>query len=235
LCIVGLLLLGTTVNTRGSTINWSSRFYDELYTSYGDELDGTFAFELGSFGAFVPTTANISQWNTNWKVFDRVFDPTPGDPDDGDPDGWNVPLQFFVGTAEHNIFSGSDSPDANPLETFSQGEIGYLWVYNSKDILPSSQWALIGNFNSAGDTGNLWRFPDPADPSGTAYEWLLADADTAVIGGVNGVQGPGEYLVIPASFSLQTAVVPEPGSAILLFAAAALYVISRQKRMVSPH
>ena len=226
--------LSAPIHADASTINWGSDFIDELFTSTGAPLDGSFSFEIGSFGSFNPTIHNVDQWVANWKVFDRVFDPTPSDPGDGDPEGWNVPLQFFVGSADLNSLSGSDSPDANPLDVFIQGEVGYLWAYNSKDILPTSEWALLGNFNSAGDTGNLWQFPNPADPPGTAYEWKLADADTAVIGGANGVQGPGEYLVMPGSFSLQTAVVPEPGSALLLFAAAALYVIRRQKRMVSP-
>jgi len=232
LLAIYLVMLVAPPQAVASTINWGSRFGDELYTSSGAALDGSFSFEIGSFGSFIPTTANIALWAANWKVFDRVFDPTPADPDDGDPEGWNVPSQFFVGSTEHNVLSGSDSLDADPLNVFSEGEIGYLWVYNSKDLLPSSQWALIGNFSSAGDTGNLWQFPDPATPPGTAYEWLLADADTTVFGGVNNVQGPGSYAAIPGSFSLQTAVVPEPGSAVLLLIGATAGFMFRRHRGV---
>lgn len=229
LAAVGMTVFAAPTHAGASTINWGSLFNDELYTSTGAVLDGTFSFEIGSFGSFIPTTSNMDQWAANWKVFDRVFDPTPGDPNDGDPEGWNIPLQFFVGSADHNALAGSDSPDANPLDVFNQNEIGYMWIYNSKDNVPTSEWALLGNFNSAGDTGNLWQFPNPADPPGTAYEWKLADADTAVIGGVNGVQGPGEYTATPGSFSLQTAVVPEPGSAALILLAGVVPFMGRRR------
>jgi hypothetical protein len=216
-----ILFIGHGPSAAASTINWGSLFNDLLYDSNGQPLDGSFSFEIGSFGSFIPTYENIELWSANWKVFDRVYDPTPLDPNDGDPEGWNVPEQFFVGAAEHNVAGGSDSLDANPTDVFGAGEIGYLWVFNSKTIVPSSEWALLGDFNSGPNTGNAWVFPSPADPPGTSYEWKLEDADLALIGGVNNVQGNGEFTVDPGTYSLQTHVVPEPSSAVMLLLAAA--------------
>lgn len=205
-----------------STIFWGSEFNDLLFDSNGQALDTTYSFEIGTFGAFVPTYANIDQWAANWKVFDRAFDP--------DANGWNAVDQFFVGTVDHNSLGGSDSPDANPADVFIQGERIYLWAYNSKDIVPTSEWALVTDAVLAGNVANQWVIPDPADPPGTSYELRLLDADTAIVGGVNNVQGDGEFNATPGTFSLQTAVVPEPGSALLLFAAAFSFATRRATR-----
>jgi len=180
-----------------ATISWGSDFSvfpaPELLDSSGTPLDASYSFEIGSFGSFTPTMGNIADWQANWKVFDRSYDPTPADPNDGDPFGWNPGL-FFVGVETHNALGGSDSPDANPADVFGVGEVAYLWAYNSKSIVPGSD-------------------PDSA--------WSLATADTAIIGSVN----PSPVL------ALQTAPVPEPSSAFLLFAAAATHLIRRARRL----
>lgn len=213
----------------GSTIFWGSQFQDNLFDSNGQALDGTYSFEVGTFGAFVPTLANITQWAANWKVLDRAFDPTPLDPNDGDPEGWNVIDQFFVGTVGHDTSGFSNSPDANPTDVFAQNEKVYLWAYNSKTIAATSEWALVTDSNYASNSSNDWLVPDPADTSGS-YDWQLADADDAVYGGVNGVQYAGGFNATPPTFSLQTAVVPEPGSAFLLISAFAAHFIRRTRR-----
>lgn len=209
-----------------STVFWGSEFEDLLFTSSGQELDTSFSFEIGTFGGFIPTYQNVDQWAANWKVFDRAFDP--------DANGWNAADQFFVGTVEHNTLGGSDSPDANPADVFVQGERIYLWVYNSKSIVPGSEWALVTDTVLAGDVAAQWAIPDPLDPPGTSYELKLVDADTAVIGGVNNVQGAGDYSATPPAFTIQTAVVPEPGSALLLLAAAATFATRRASRRPTP-
>lgn len=213
----------------GSTIFWGSQFQDNLFDSNGQALDGSYSFEVGTFGAFVPTLSNADQWAANWKVLDRAFDPTPLDPNDGDPEGWNVIDQFFVGTVGHDTSGFSDSPDANPTDVFAENEKVYLWVYNSKLIAPTSEWALVTDSTFVGNSSNDWLIPDPADTTGS-YDWQLADADDALYGGVNGVQFAGQFAVTPPTFSLQTAVVPEPGSAFLLFAAFAAHFIRRTRR-----
>lgn len=217
-----LALVWLCGSATASTVFWGSAFNDNLFDSTGQPLDTTYSFEIGSFGAFVPTYQNVDQWAANWKVFDRAFDP--------DANGWNAVEQFFVGTVDHNIAGGSDSPDANPGDFFAQGEIAYLWAYNSKSIVPGSEWALVTDGVATGDSGDDWIFPDPSNTLGS-FNWQLSDANSAIIGGANGVQGPGSYSATPGLFSLQTAVVPEPGSALLLLAAAATHVIRRVRRL----
>ncbi len=219
--VIAIAMFGASPQARASTVFWGSDFNDLLFDSNGVALDTTYSFEIGSFGSFTPTYANAYDWAANWKVFDRAFDP--------DANGWNAADQFFVGTVEHTALGGSDSPDANPADVFAQGEVAYLWVYNSKDVVATSEWALLMDANSAGNLGNQWIFPDPADPPGTSYNWNLADADTSIIGGVQSVQGPGDYTANPGTFSLQTAVVPEPGSGLLLLTAAAIGMLRRRK------
>ncbi|MFO1485861.1 MAG: PEP-CTERM sorting domain-containing protein [Verrucomicrobiaceae bacterium] len=227
---VALVAFGWMSSARASTLFWSSLFNDLLFDSNGQTLDGTYSFEIGTFGAFVPTYQNVDQWESNWKVFDRTFDPTPLDPNDGDPEGWNVLDQFFTATVDHDTLGHSSSPDANPSDVFAQGEKVYLWAYNSKVIVPTSEWALLTDSDFLSNNGNPWEIPDPADTLGS-YDWQLADADGAIIGGVNGVQSDGGFSVTPPSFSLQTAVVPEPGSVFLLLAAAATHVIRRARHL----
>lgn len=226
--IVALVWLCSSV--RASTVFWGSQFNDLLFDSQGVALDGNYSFEIGSFtSGFVPTMHNISQWQANWKVLDRIFDPTPADPNDGDPQGWNEPLQFFVGTVDHTITGTSSAPDANPLDVFAQGDVAYLWAYNSKNIVPGSEWALVADGSQSGDLGDDWTFVSPTNTN--SFNWQLTDANDAIIGGANGVREGGTFSATPTTFSLQTAVVPEPGSALLLLAAAATHFIRRARRL----
>lgn len=216
------LSLWLNASANASTVFWGSNFNDNLFDSTGAPLDTTYSFEIGSFGSFTPTYQNVDQWVANWKVFDRAFDP--------DANGWNAVDQFFVATVDHTLSGGSSSLDANPSDVFTQGETAYLWVYNSKTILPTSEWALVTDGISTGDTGDDWIFPDPANVLGS-FNWNLSDANSAIVGGANGVQGAGTFSTTPGVFSLQTAVVPEPGSALLLLAAAATHFIRRVRRL----
>lgn len=217
-----VMLGGCQVQTvRGSTVSWGSSFNDLLFTSTGQPLDESFIFEVGTFATgFLPTLHNSNQWDANWKVLDRAVQPAS--------EGWNVPQQFFVGTVEHLPDGRSDSLAADPADVFLMGETVYLWVYNSKAIVPGSEWALVTDSDLLGNLANLWRIPDPGDPVGTSYDWQLLDADTVILGGVNGIQGAGDFSVDPGTFSLQTHVVPEPGSSLLVLLGFAGALLSRR-------
>lgn len=215
----------TTSDVRGSTIFWESNFNHLMADAAGQPLGGDFSFEVGSFAnGFVPTQANINDWAGNWKVFDLAFDATPDDISDGDPDGWNAQEQFFTRTVHHLAGGGSDSPYANPADVFPQGEIVYLWVYNTKDRTTETEWALVTDGGLGGDTADEWIYPDPAEPDSVSYVWQLADANEAVIGSVGGSG---------ATHTLQTSLVPvpEPGSALLacLALAGTLFVRRRSR------
>lgn len=219
LCLA--LALAWTQGAQASTVFWSSAFNDNLFDSNGNALDATYSFEIGTFGTFVPTYQNVDQWAANWHVIDRAYDP--------DFNGWNSTEQFFGGTVDFDMSGQSSSPDANPSDVFSEGDIVYLWAYNSKSIVPSSEWALLGYGADPANTGDPWVVPNPSDT--VSPNWNLSDAHDTIMGGANDIQGPGTYSANPGVFSLQTAVVPEPGSALLLFAAAATHLIRRARRL----
>lgn len=225
-----MTVLMSAPRAQASTIFWGSEFNDLLFDSSEQPLDGGFSFEIGSFqGGFTPTMANLNDWAANWKVFDRAFDDTPADPTDPDSEGWDSANQAFAGTVGHTITGGSDSPDANPLDVFPQGEIVYLWVYNTKNREAGTEWALVTDGTDVGDSANAdWVFPDPADDSGS-YVWELGDADLAIYGNLNGTLGGGQ------PFTLQTSLVPvpEPGS-LLLAGVAALGMLMRRRRAGLP-
>ena len=218
--------LAWTHGAQASTVFWGSEFNDNLFDSSGNILDATYSFEIGTFtGGFTPTYQNVDQWQANWHVIDSVFAP--------DSNGWNpLPIpdgQFFAGSLDFNTDGTSNSTDANPADVFTMGDTVYLWAFNSKDIVPSSEWALVTDGSPVGDVADDWLIPDPLDTV-NSFNWQLTDANTSIIGGANGVQGPGTYSTTPGVFSLQTAVVPEPGSAFLLLAAAAAHLTRRTRR-----
>ena len=217
------MALAWTQGAQASTVFWGSNFNDNLFDSSGNALDSTYSFEIGAFtGGFTPTYQNVDQWQANWHVIDRAYDP--------DANGWNSTDQFFVGTVDFNTDGTSNSPDASPGDVFAQGGVVYLWAFNSKSIVPGSEWALVTDGSPVGDLADDWIIPDPLDTV-SSFSWQLTDANSSIIGGANGVQGPGTYSTTPGVFSLQTAVVPEPGSALLLLAAAAAHLARRTRRL----
>ncbi|MBB5033350.1 hypothetical protein [Prosthecobacter vanneervenii] len=219
LCLA--LALAWIPGAQASTFFWSSAFNDNLFDSAGNALDSTYSFEIGTFGSFVPTYQNVDQWAANWHVIDRAYDP--------DLNGWNSAQQFFTATVDLLSDNSSNSPDADPAYQFNKDDIAYLWAYNSKDIVPTSEWALVSYAADPSNTGDPWIIPAPSDSN--PYNWNLSDAHVTVVGGANNVQGPGTYSANPGTFSLQTTVVPEPGSAVLLLAAAATHLIRRARRL----
>jgi hypothetical protein len=209
----------------GSDIFWGNDINnDVMIDSLGNALGSQFSFEMGSFrDGFNPTMDNVNLWVANWMVFDRSFDPTPDDLTDPDSEGWESVNQILSGYARHTDLGGSDSLDANPADVFIQGQIVYMWVYNTKDREAGTEWALVTSENNLTNTGNAWVFPDPLEVDGS-YTWNLADADLAIAGGVHGVSG-GQ------AFTIQTSIipVPEPSSA-LLVGLTALGALLRRRR-----
>lgn len=224
LCLALALLW--THGSQASTVFWYSNFNDNLFDSSGNPLDATYTFELGTFtGGFTPTYQNVDQWQANWQVIDLAYDP--------DSNGWNSTEQFFGGTVDFHTDGTSESTRYTSTDVFTQGFVVYLWAFNSKSIVPGSEWALVTDGSPVGDQTDDWIIPDPLDTDGL-FSWQLTDANSAIIGGANGVQGPGTYSTTPGVFSLQTAVVPEPGSALLILAAAAVHLARRFRRSSSP-
>lgn len=229
------LLLAGALPVQARTVSWSSAVFDELYNSQGAYLDSTFSFEIGMFiNGFNPTAGNTSDWSANWIVFDRAFyDTNLGDPTEA---GWNVGTRYFAGSAVHQTNGTSNSPDATPGGVFPQNAQAYLWVYNSKDITFTSEWALVTDLSPVGNTGDSWLYPNPADQISPTLTWSLADADTAIFGAVGSGSstGAGNVSSQPSNYSLQTYQVPEPGS-VMLVASAGLLLMLRRSRFLRLH
>jgi hypothetical protein len=224
--LVGMFSLVPTPGA-ASTIFWGSFEPDYFYTSNGTPLGSSFLFEVGTFdttGGWTPSSTNVTEWSGRWKVFDRATDGA----------GWDTVLRKIENSVDHTATSGSSSPDALPTDVFAQGSTAYLWVYNSLNIQnAATEWALLADMNRgvANNLLNDWVFPDPALQSGESFDWQTRDLDTAIFGGVNNIQGPGDYTSTPAMFTIQTHVVPEPGGALLIAAAGVLVVLRRRPRI----
>ena len=221
------MLLAGPFSATASTIFWGSLNNDFLYDSNGNQLDSDFVFEVGIFdttGGWSPNSSNMSEWGARWMLFDRVVTAT----------GWNANDQFFEGTVDHTITGGSSDAEANAAHVFPLGTQAYLWVYDTQDFIQGAEWALLADFDKGTNLFGLgWEFPDPSEQSGQSYDWQTRDLDTAIFGGVNNVQGAGSFTVNPGIFTIQTHVVPEPGSALLLLAAGA--GLLRRRRQGGTH
>lgn len=210
--LVLALIVVSTPLLAAHTINWGNSVGSSLYSSTGSALDDSYTFELGSFGTFVPTEFNMTEWLSNWKVFDRAAAPAGS--------GWNSGAGYF--TSSSTLLGNGTSSEAVtwslPGYTFGAGEQGYIWVYNTQTLTPnSSEWSLYTN-GFDGNAANDWLFPTPSDQTGLPLDWRLDGATFSPFGAINSTQGPGDYSVDPGTLNLQThtTTVPEPGSALLV-------------------
>lgn len=198
------------------TISWFNAPGDVMVDASNNTLGAAITFEIGTFGAFVPTDLNLDQWAANWKVFDRAVA----------GDGWNTGSQYLTSSAQ---FRADGTSSFGGVETFMMADTMYLWAYSSQDLLPTSQWALVRDATT-GPGSPAWTLPASDTLNPTSIDWDLVQANTAIIGGVNGVYGGGDYdTLADPGFVLQLAAVPEPGSALLL--AAALTLGMRRRRV----
>ncbi|MBL9113958.1 MAG: PEP-CTERM sorting domain-containing protein [Verrucomicrobiaceae bacterium] len=215
------LLAFPVVSSRAHTISWGGVTEGELFTSYGTTLDDSFVFELGTFGSFVPTMFNRTDWASNWKTFDRAVA----------GDGWDSTNQYFSSEATLDEFGHSDSPYSGS-NLFNPGERAYIWVYNSQQFHQGSEWALISGLGTGGSSSTTWLMPAAGDQSALPYDWRVNTAaeDETVIGGLNGDRGPGDYTAEPPSYDIQTAAVPEPTAVLMLGCALAMRSLRRRRR-----
>lgn len=232
LAIVLAGLLATPA--KATTIDWGTYFGSTsyLFDSNGANLDDTYVFQLGSFGSFVPTAANILNWAANWKPFDQAMAPVSNG------------FVSTSGTVGHSATLESDLTTSNTAlsqtNTFAEGEQAYIWAF--KDTSGSStplpvyssdlQWALVTNDSTDGVVADDWTFPAPSGHIATSLDWRIEDATDSPFGGLNDTQDPGDFTSTPPDFILQThtiVAVPEPGSALLIGLAGLACQLKRRK------
>ena len=218
LAFVGVffVVLSSAVTSRGVEINFHNGGSDVLLMANGvTGLDDTFKFELGSFGAFVPTMTNFDDWMTNWKPFARAQAPAIN--------GWNSNLSYFDFSADLEL--GGMSSQGLSGDVFGAGEAAYIWVYNSFSNTPGAEWALVTNDDSDLNSADNWLFPDPSEVF--PAEFNLASALSPIMGGLHNVQGGGDFTAPLTAFTLQTHAVPEPAGAALIMIAGVLWRLRR--------
>jgi hypothetical protein len=190
------------------TLNWGSAAFSDLYDSEGNELDGSFVFELGTFDtSFIPTDENVDFWFANWRVFDTAA---------------------YV--AENGVFTGTEKiHEVSNYESLFAGLDAYIWVRNGTTPGPQTEWFLARK-----STGpDAWVFPNLTPgccPNGEVTQWSISTlgSEDPVWGNQGGNLGGGEYSVT-GNFDLQTHVVPEPASSMMALMAAAVCVLRRRR------
>lgn len=220
-----LLMLAPLANA--TTIEWGSSVGDNLFDSHATALDESFTFELGSFGSFVPDFSNIELWSANWKPFDQASTGTL-------PVTWS-PLDGFFSSSADLVpgVGGATSSASPPLPsfTFAPGEQMFIWAFNTKNLAANTtEWALVTNDLTDGITADDWLFPAVGDHSNVPIKWRLPISTHVIFGGLNNMDGPGDFTPPGTDFQLQThtvSVVPEPSSALMI---AATGLLLRRRR-----
>jgi hypothetical protein len=214
------------------TIDWGSDPFGTLLKSDGNSLfTPTYHSQFGSFTAgFTPTASNLDQWEANWNSGQTL------DVASGGGNGISLENAYITGT-----FALNNSNVANTNgNLFAGGSQMYMWVYdNNTTYQPGLEWALITNPD--------WVVPAPTTNPTNAV-WRSTDPNTvAVFGGVNNVQGGGDFTSPnlpaaanvddsdPATFEIQThtinaSPVPEPGSAMLIGSVGLMSLLRRRRR-----
>ncbi|MFN0077632.1 MAG: PEP-CTERM sorting domain-containing protein [Prosthecobacter sp.] len=222
-----ILTLSLTASSLVSarTINWGSAVSSSLYDSTGAALDDSYSFELGTFGSFVPTEFNMTDWLTNWKAFDRATAPAAN--------GWNSGVGYFTSSA--TLLTDGTSSEVGtwslPSHLFAANEQGFIWAYNTQTLAPfTTEWALFTN-GFDGNAADDWLFPSTSDQTGLPLDWRLTEATFTPFGAINDTQGPGDYSVNPGTLDLQTHItpIPEPGSALLVALTGGLTLLRRRR------
>ncbi len=248
LMLLAALFLGAG-SVKADLITWGGGFADNYYKADGvTKLDSSFWFELGTFDTFIPTDTNVTSWAANWHVFDRAVaaGTTPTPP--ASLVQWDPSTQYVAanvnitndsgfGVSGHtadlashvtNVHPSYINIDNSPAANFDfSNKTAYVWVFNDRRTNVGAQWGLYtGVFTSSPNPniGGAWAF-SPLDAPGCACTDLgAAFYFSDITGNVVGTSTQS-----PPSTTLTLAVVPEPGSAILILATGLALLIKRKR------
>lgn len=218
-------LVGQSVHAQ--TIDWGSAMFSSLVDSRGQTLDNSYVFDLGAFETgFAPVAGNANDWAEHWQTFDRAayngveVSPAVDDGIEG----------YFTSSVQMLANGHSSNPDYTNLGMNFQGLDAYLWISNGNVAEPGTEWLLA--------RAQGWKFPTYEncceEPSLVpSIQWSVSDmtnhAVTPVWGNQDGRIGAGIVSVTNSTFTLQTALVPEPTSACLLGLGAFAAVMRRRR------
>ena len=240
------LLVATSSGLFGQSplqIDWTtSLVLAPIVTSNGSALSlSEFSIELGGFAnGFVPTSANIDEWVSNWRVFDAITDSEP--PPESDSDVKNADIfvtdgsnSRFAGTGFLDVDQVSLSEDGNGIDTFGPGQQAYVFIRNMDDTLnPDTEFLLYTS-----ETGLAFEFPAvTGGQADTNLVFGLDEVDTVLFGSANpnaldpndAIVGDGSFTDMSTDFILRThTVVPEPSTSLLLLGAGLGLLVRRRK------
>ena len=240
--------LSLTLSSQGGTITWGGAIGDINVDSGAKPIDGGFTFQLGRFldkssgDAFDPQVDSFNLWEDHWVAFDEStysFVEINGQPTN---------FGLYTGGARLQPDLTSDStriPQQDPSSTFSPGDQAYIWGYNKKAIDTDTEWILVTNDSSDGESEDDWLFPTPSTHSPETIQMRISGASTAVWGSLGDFRnddgtspeiiGQGSFSSRLDSYSIQThglfaTTIPEPGTALLLILGGFLSIIRRSRR-----
>ena len=246
---IGVLTLSLTVTASSQTdleVSWGSSILEQkMILNDGSPLDsGPITVEVGSFGSFTPTADNLDQWLANWKVFDAITDPDT-DPNGSDFLSFNAgdhTLAKYAGSANlEDTTQTSDSEDAaiqNPAATFGPSEQGYVFFRTGDAVIADNQWLLFTSAVDADGAGlgdSVWEFPTVSGLPQPPLAWWLDQADTAIVGAINGgdtkggSSGAGCFTDTSTDFAIRLHCVPEPVTGLLVLISS-VPLLCRRKR-----
>lgn len=221
--LLAILVSFVPLTLCGQQIDWGSAIYDEIVDSEAQVLDNTFIFQLGAFeDGFTPSSGNVGDWATNWKVFDQAdYNGIESPVDDGI---WG----YFSSTVNMVAGGTSNSEDLTPGAASFEGQSAFVWIRNSDDPVEGTEWLLV--------RADSWVFPtvDPNCCNNTLpLEWSMSDlavGNVPLWGSQGGTAGDGSYTTT-GSYTMQTfTFVPEP-STTLLFGLVGVFAAVRRRRV----
>ncbi len=202
-------------------MNWGSPMFSILMDSQGDTLDQSYAFELGAFVPdFAPDETNVEEWAANWRTFDRAAYNGFETPEDDGIYG------YFTSSVQMTEGGHSSNPAYSSLGLNFQDLPAYVWIYNSTNPVPGTEWLLARS--------DSWIFPSYVDccENDPPLQWSVSDLDTEDVplyGSQGGVPGAGVFTNTDVH-TLQTyTFVPEPSSLIFVSLAGSLMVLRRRR------
>lgn len=201
------------------TIEWGDAVLGTDLDGAGNPISSSYFFELGTFGSFDPSANPVNDWRANWKLLDTAtYDDT---------------TKHFASTATLTYNAGSSTFTSDsappPSAVFAEGERVYIWIYNSLDPVPGTQWGVYTNLGSTD-----WVIPTgPGSQQSFPQKAFMSDVTSTPFGATPSSTPNGERTPPSGQFQFQTAgfaPIPEPAGASLLAAFGLLGVVRRRRR-----
>ena len=226
--LAATLFLCSTGGALAATITWGASGQPagefDVFSNGDPILTPDFTYELGVFqdpnsgDPFTPTAQNVVVWEENWVSVDSSM----LNPDTG----------AYGGSVESDVFAGIPA-----------GSRVYIWGFDSQDLTPAPEWVLFTGTtpsatNPGAPTSTDWLSPDGSlSQANLSLDFEPQTADTAIVGRIPGTgSDPGDFggeisdPVVLGPNTIQTAIVPEPSSGILLLIAGSFGLLVRRRR-----